>query len=69
VGSHQIRLTLAPGEARSFIFVLGYCENPQAEKFSAPGVINKAPAHALLSRLQDRRAGRRGARGAEEILG
>jgi cellobiose phosphorylase len=52
VGSHRICLTLAPGESRSFIFVLGYCENPQAEKFSAPGVINKAPAHALLSRFK-----------------
>lgn len=28
VGSHQLKVSLAPGEERSFIFVLGYCENP-----------------------------------------
>ncbi len=48
VGSHQLNITLAPGEEASFIFVLGYCENPEKEKFIAPNVINKAPAAALL---------------------
>ena len=52
VGSHHISVTLAPGESRSVIFLLGYCENPREEKFSAPGVINKAPAHALMERYQ-----------------
>ena len=51
IGSHHLRGTLAPGERVSFIFVLGYCENPQDEKFIAPGVINKAPAHALLDQF------------------
>ncbi len=49
IGSHQIHLNLQPGETASCIFVLGYCENPVEEKFIAPGVINKAPADALLS--------------------
>lgn len=35
----------------SYLFVLGFCQNPDAEKFSAPGVANKAPARALLSRF------------------
>ncbi|MFB0921720.1 MAG: glycosyl transferase, partial [Oscillospiraceae bacterium] len=39
VGSHHLHVELAPGESRSLIFILGYCENPQNEKFSAPGVI------------------------------
>ena len=52
IGSHQINITLAPGESRSLIFVLGYCENPAEEKFEAPNVINKAPAKALLSKYQ-----------------
>ena len=52
IGSHQINITLAPGESRSLIFVLGYCENPVEEKFEAPNVINKAPAKALLSKYQ-----------------
>ncbi|MEA5144312.1 MAG: glycosyl transferase [Oscillibacter sp.] len=52
VGSHHLRLDLAAGESRSFLFVLGYCENNEAEKFSAPNVINKMPARALLARFQ-----------------
>ena len=51
IGSHNLRMTLSPGERRCFIFVLGYCENPPEAKFTAPNVINKAPAYALLSRF------------------
>ena len=50
VGSHHLVFTLKPGESVSSIFVLGYCENPENEKFEAPGVINKAPADALLAK-------------------
>ncbi|MBR2561754.1 MAG: glycosyl transferase, partial [Eubacterium sp.] len=52
VGSHHLTLTLSPGESLSTIFVLGFCRNPEKEKFEAPGVINKAPANALLARYQ-----------------
>ncbi|MDD6429126.1 MAG: glycosyl transferase [Lachnospiraceae bacterium] len=52
VGAHQINLTLAPGQSRTFIFVLGYCQCPRDKKFVSPGVINKEPANALLSRYQ-----------------
>ncbi len=52
IGSHHIRLTLAPGESKRYIFVLGYCENPVEEKFIAPNVINKAPADLLLEKYQ-----------------
>ncbi len=51
VGSHHLRADLAPGARVSYLFVLGFCQNPDAEKFSAPGVANKAPARALLSRF------------------
>ncbi len=50
IGSHQLNVSLAPGESKTFIFVLGYCENPQDEKFEAPNVINKKPAKALLDK-------------------
>ena len=52
VGSHHLRVALKPGERASFIFVLGYCENPEAEKFSAPNVVNKAPAYTLLKAFE-----------------
>ncbi len=33
VGVHHLRLELSPGEKKRVIFVLGYHENPEAEKF------------------------------------
>ena len=52
VGSHQINLTLQPGEEKSYIFVLGYLENPVDQKWEAPGVINKKPAQELLAKYR-----------------
>ncbi|MDO4623395.1 MAG: glycosyl transferase [Eubacteriales bacterium] len=52
IGSHHLKIDLAPGESRSCIFVLGYCENPKDQKFSAPGIINKDPADQLLAGYQ-----------------
>ena len=53
IGSHALAPELAPGESVTYTFVLGYLENPQDEKWAddAHQVINKAPAHALLSRF------------------
>jgi cellobiose phosphorylase len=52
IGSHYIEVELDPGETKSYIFVLGYCENPNDKKWEAPNVINKEPANRLLSRFQ-----------------
>ncbi len=52
VASHQINVSLAPGEMKSYVFVLGYVENPEAEKWEAPGIINKKPANAMLAKYQ-----------------
>ncbi|MCQ2507903.1 MAG: glycosyl transferase [Dorea sp.] len=52
IGSHHLKVRLQPGQSVSYIFVLGYCENPKAEKFVAPGIINKKPADLLLSKFQ-----------------
>ena len=50
VGALHIHVTLAPGEEKKILFGLGYIENSHDEKFTAPGVINKARAHAMISR-------------------
>lgn len=52
IGSHQFNISLKAGESKSFIFVLGYCENPVTEKFEAPNVINKKPAEKLLAKYR-----------------
>ena len=60
IASHYIEVTLLPGESRDFVFLLGYVENEQDEKFlrpedghspAAPQLINKEKAHALISSL------------------
>ena len=52
IGSHQINLTLKPGECETLVFVLGYCENDPDDKFEAPNIINKKPADELLNKYQ-----------------
>ena len=48
IAALHLSVTLAPGESKSYLFRLGYIENEPDAKFSSPGVINKAKAHALL---------------------
>ena len=50
VAAHQINVKLAPGESKSFVFVLGYIENPEDDKWESYGIINKKPAEAMLAR-------------------
>ena len=52
IAAHQLNVSLAAGESKSFIFVLGYIENPEEEKWESKGVINKKPAFAMLARYQ-----------------
>ncbi|MBR6731954.1 MAG: glycosyl transferase, partial [Bacteroidales bacterium] len=60
VASHRIDIELVAGESRDFIFLLGYVENAQEEKFVSepePGllhsgsspIINKAKAREMIS--------------------
>ena len=53
MAAQQFDLCLAPGEACSIIFGLGYIENPQEEKWESPGVINKTKAEAMMARYAD----------------
>ena len=50
IAAHQLDLTLAPGENKTYVFVLAYIENPEEEKWESHGVINKKRAYALLEK-------------------
>ncbi|SOB98317.1 GH36-type glycosyl hydrolase domain-containing protein [Pseudobutyrivibrio ruminis] len=52
IASHQINLSLDAGECKTFVFALGYVENPEDEKWEKPGIINKKRANALLAKYQ-----------------
>ncbi|MCI6919673.1 MAG: glycosyl transferase [Lachnospiraceae bacterium] len=52
IASHQINIILNPGETRSFVFVLGYIENPEDEKWESKGVVNKKRAYEMLDRYK-----------------
>ncbi len=53
MGSHHVRLDLAPGETREVIVLLGYQENPADLKFDPPGsqTINKKRARPTIARF------------------
>ena len=52
IASHQINITLNPGETKSFVFVLGYIENPEDEKWESKGIVNKKRAYEMLDRYK-----------------
>ena len=52
VGAMQFHMTLAAGEKKTLLLGLGYIENPENEKFAAPGVINKVRAREMIARYQ-----------------
>ncbi len=51
IASHCIEIELAPGESRELVFVLGYVENAQDDKWQAKGVINKKKAYEMMARF------------------
>ncbi|MBQ8875637.1 MAG: glycosyl transferase [Bacteroides sp.] len=61
IASHYIEVTLLPGESKDYIFLLGYVENEQDQKFepATPGllhsgsspIVNKAKAKAMMQQL------------------
>ncbi len=53
VAAQQFDLELQPGESCSILFGLGYIENPEEEKWEAPGIVNKVRAETLMTRYAD----------------
>ena len=51
IASHYLEVELQPGESKDFIFVLGYVENAEDEKWESKGVINKTKAKATIAKL------------------
>ena len=52
IGSHHVKLTLAPGEMREVLFLLGYAENPASAKFDPPGsaMLDRRRTQAVIER-------------------
>ena len=55
MGSHHVKLSLASGETRQVIFVLGYFENARDDKFDPPGsqTINKKGVWPVIEKYTD----------------
>jgi cellobiose phosphorylase len=51
VASHFIEVELKPGESKDFIFILGYVENKQDEKWESKNIINKKKAKETIARF------------------
>jgi len=50
--SHCIEISLEPGQEKTYIFLLGYVENDEEEKWQAHNVINKAKAYEMNERFK-----------------
>ncbi len=48
IASHCLDIELQPGESKDFIFILGYVENNDEEKWERKGVINKTKAKQCI---------------------
>ena len=48
IASHYLEIELAPGASRDLIFMLGYIENEEDDKWESKGVINKTKAKELI---------------------
>ena len=51
VASHYIEIELKPGESKDFVFILGYVENKQEEKWESKNIINKTKAKATIAKF------------------
>ncbi|AUG58790.1 GH36-type glycosyl hydrolase domain-containing protein [Acetivibrio saccincola] len=52
IASHSIDIELKPGEQKDLVFILGYVENEQDEKWESKGVINKKKAIEMTDKFK-----------------
>lgn len=50
MAAHHLSITLEPGETKEFVFVLGYIENEEDNKWESLNVINKSKAKDIFNR-------------------
>jgi len=50
IASHYIEVDLQPGETKEYVFMLGYVEVPEEDKWESKLVINKKPAKAMIAK-------------------
>ena len=53
IASHYIEVELQPGESREYIFLLGYVENAEDEKFSPEDIMRKKAGEIISSQDSD----------------
>ena len=55
IGSHHVKVFLEPGESRQIVFLLGYHENADDDKFDPPSsqVLNKRAVRDVITRYLD----------------
>jgi cellobiose phosphorylase len=51
IASHCIEIDLQPGESKDLVFMLGYVENAEEEKWESKNVINKTKAKETISKF------------------
>jgi cellobiose phosphorylase len=56
IAAHMLEITLAPSEQKDLVFVLGYVENDQEDKWESKNVINKQKARSLIDTYRDAQA-------------
>lgn len=51
IASHYLEVELKAGESKELIFMLGYVENPDEDKWESKGVINKTKAAEMIKQF------------------
>ena len=51
IASHYLEIELKPGESKDLVFLLGYVENEDDNKWESKNVINKTPAKEMIAQF------------------